>query len=377
MREDTRLIGSDSDPRESPSPAHALNELRLMNVLLVTCDQWRADCLSCAGHPLVQTPNLDRLAADGVRFANHFCQCVPCEPSRASLYCGMYQMNTRVISNGAPLAARHTNIANELRHAGYDPVLSGYTSTVTEQPARDGQKGVLPGIRCLNSDSGGTPDHLASSWMRWLVELGYDIPADMRFASANIAGSVLGDEPNPSDFVSRGAFTHARGADGVPVAAFYKPEHGDTAFAVNQILLHIRDQQGSSVPWACHLSVYKPHPPWLASAPFNARYRPCEAGLPNYRRPTIEEEAALHPWLRQRLAKGYVAPEADDDLRLLRSQYFALCEETDSQLGRLFDEMRVNGSYERVVKSGKHISLMAHFSHPAELSTPVVREAIR
>lgn len=36
------------------------------NVLYLTVDQWRGDCLSAAGHPVVQTPNLDRLAARGV-----------------------------------------------------------------------------------------------------------------------------------------------------------------------------------------------------------------------------------------------------------------------------------------------------------------------
>ncbi|MEC8189087.1 MAG: sulfatase-like hydrolase/transferase, partial [SAR324 cluster bacterium] len=54
-------------------------------VLLITADQWRGDCLGFAGHPMVQTPNLDRLAAEGVLFKKHFCQAVPCGPSRASL----------------------------------------------------------------------------------------------------------------------------------------------------------------------------------------------------------------------------------------------------------------------------------------------------
>ena len=50
------------------------------NILLITLDQFRADCLGVAGHPLVQTPNLDRLAADGVRFTHHFSNCAPCAP---------------------------------------------------------------------------------------------------------------------------------------------------------------------------------------------------------------------------------------------------------------------------------------------------------
>ena len=43
-----------------------------MNVLLVTLDQFRGDCLSAAGHPVVRTPNLDRLAAQGVRLSRHY-----------------------------------------------------------------------------------------------------------------------------------------------------------------------------------------------------------------------------------------------------------------------------------------------------------------
>ena len=63
-----------------------------MNVLLITADQWRGDCLSAAGHPLVRTPHVDALAADGVLFARHYCQATPCGPARASLLTGLYQI---------------------------------------------------------------------------------------------------------------------------------------------------------------------------------------------------------------------------------------------------------------------------------------------
>ena len=184
-----------------------------------------------------------------------------------------------------------------------------------------------------------------------MQELGYDVPADQRFASVQVAGAVLGGDPDPSRMIGKGAFQHALDADGVPVAAFYKPEHGDTAFAIKQVLSHVKDQQASGASWACHLSAYKPHPPWLATAPFNARYLPADAGLPEYRRKSIEEEGSLHPWLAHRLGPegGYIAPEADDELRLLRSQYFALCEETDAQLGRLFDELQAEGVYDNTL----------------------------
>ena len=76
------------------------------NILFIVLDQWRADALGCAGNPLIRTPHLDSIAADGVLFARHFAQCAPCGPSRASLLTGQYQHNHGVMRNGTPLAAR-------------------------------------------------------------------------------------------------------------------------------------------------------------------------------------------------------------------------------------------------------------------------------
>src|SRR5215831_12182500 len=97
------------------------------NVLFVTVDQWRADCLSALGHPVVATPTLDRLAANGTLFTNHWAQAAPCGPSRACLYTGTYSFTNRSVRNGTPLDARLSNVALEARAAGYDPVLFGYT----------------------------------------------------------------------------------------------------------------------------------------------------------------------------------------------------------------------------------------------------------
>src|SRR3954471_14632523 len=103
------------------APRRAMLPRVPMNVLLVTADQWRGDSLSCAGHPVVRTPNLDRLAASGVRFARPFAQTAPRGPSRAALDTGMYLMNHRSATNGTPLDARHTNVALEARKLGYRP----------------------------------------------------------------------------------------------------------------------------------------------------------------------------------------------------------------------------------------------------------------
>ncbi len=125
-----------------------------VNVLFVTLDQFRADCLSAAGHPVVETPNLDRLAAAGVRFASHYSQAAPCAPGRASLYTGTYQMNHRVVANGSPLEDRFDNVARLARRAGYAPALFGYTDQGVDpsvvgdpaDPRLDTYEGLLPGF---------------------------------------------------------------------------------------------------------------------------------------------------------------------------------------------------------------------------------------
>src|SRR5947208_2017357 len=113
--------------RFSPLCGYMRGQEPALNILFITLDQFRGDCLSAAGHGVVRTPNLDRLAANGVRFARHYSQAAPCGPGRASLYTGTYQFNNRVVANGTPLDSRFDNIAHAARRAGYLPSLFGYT----------------------------------------------------------------------------------------------------------------------------------------------------------------------------------------------------------------------------------------------------------
>jgi arylsulfatase A-like enzyme len=84
------------------------------NILLITADQWRGDCLGVAGHPTLRTPAIDALAAEATYFARHFSQAAPCSPGRASLYTGLYQMNHRVLRNGTVGGRR---VVRRRRHA--------------------------------------------------------------------------------------------------------------------------------------------------------------------------------------------------------------------------------------------------------------------
>src|SRR5262249_59629824 len=76
-----------------------------MNVLLVTTDQQRADTIGAYGSPLGATPNIDRVAAAGVRFDACRTQNPYCQPSRATILTGLYPSTHGVTSNGVDFPA--------------------------------------------------------------------------------------------------------------------------------------------------------------------------------------------------------------------------------------------------------------------------------
>jgi len=92
---------------------------RKWNLLIVTNDQHRADCLGCYGNPVVRTPAVDRLAREGVRFENYFVQAPQCVPSRVSLHTGRYPHTHRVPSNAYVLPESEQTIAKILNGQGY------------------------------------------------------------------------------------------------------------------------------------------------------------------------------------------------------------------------------------------------------------------
>ena len=72
------------------------------NMLVILSDEHQARAMGCAGHPFVQTPNLDRLAARGTRFTDAYTPCPICVPARASFATGRYAHQNRLWDNAMP-----------------------------------------------------------------------------------------------------------------------------------------------------------------------------------------------------------------------------------------------------------------------------------
>ena len=95
------------------------------NILFIIADQMIAELTSAYGHPVAQTPHLERLAEEGVRFDSAYTPFPLCAPGRACFMSGRHASEIGAWDNGAPLTCDHPTFATYLAAAGYDTVLSG------------------------------------------------------------------------------------------------------------------------------------------------------------------------------------------------------------------------------------------------------------
>jgi arylsulfatase A-like enzyme len=280
-----------------------------VNILFITLDQFRGDCLSIAGHQVVKTPNLDRLAREGVRFARHYGQASPCGPGRASLYTGIYQFNHRVVGNGAPLDDRFDNIARCATRAGYRPTLFGYTDQALDPRAAEGPddprltsyEQVLPGF----AEGLHLPMGELGPWTDWLKSLGHD-PGEGE-------GALLSEPERPA-------------------------EASLSAFLTDRLVAWIGAQRE---PWFVHLSQLRPHPPYAAAGRFAQMYAPADMPTPVI---PARERCRLHE--RLLAAPDLAAPSDPAAMAALMAQYFGMVSEADHQLGRLWAALEAAGQWD-------------------------------
>ncbi len=95
------------------------------NIIFVLTDDHRADALGFLGHPIVETPHLDRLARGGVHLKNAMVTTSLCSPSRVSILTGLYAHNHGVIDNYNPVSPDLVFFPQYLQAAGYETALIG------------------------------------------------------------------------------------------------------------------------------------------------------------------------------------------------------------------------------------------------------------
>jgi len=129
----TPAFGSPSDPRDDEKAFRALGRKpkKQPNILVIIADDLGASDLSSYGSPHIKTPNLDKLAAQGIRFTQAYSGSSTCSPTRFSLYTGRYPgrlaggLLEPINAKGVGLPPEHPTLASLLKGAGYSTALIG------------------------------------------------------------------------------------------------------------------------------------------------------------------------------------------------------------------------------------------------------------
>src|SRR5262249_16343094 len=117
-------------------------------------------------------------------------------------------------------------------------------------------------------------------------------------------------------------------------------ELDDTAFLIGSLIDWLGE---AKAPFVAHLSLLRPHPPWVAPEPYNALYDP--NAVPGFtRKADPKGEGEQHPWLAYQLSrKAFCATEHEPRLRRLKAVYYGLMTRVDDELGRLMAFLRSSG----------------------------------
>lgn len=177
------------------------------NILFLCTDQQRGDSLNCTGATWAVTPNLDRLASEGVLFNNCYVQNPVCSPSRASLFTGKYVANHGLYANGVPLPDNQTLFTRQLADAGYDCGMIGkqHLSPCDDwqtEPRQD------DGYRCFQWAHGPNHRALENDYHAWLRKKHPDIYQDIfphKGANESTAYSNKANTGTPIDHVKKEA----------------------------------------------------------------------------------------------------------------------------------------------------------------------------
>jgi arylsulfatase A-like enzyme len=316
---------------------------RTKNILFIMCDQLRWDYLSCYGHPTLATPNMDALAARGVRFTRAYVQSPVCGASRMSFYTGRYVQSHGAAWNGYPLKVGELTLGDYLRPLGVQTVLVGKTHMRADREGME-RLGIDPnsviGVRVAECgfdpyerDDGlhavgpeGRYDPQVPRYNAWLNDKGYG------------GGNPWHDWANAADgegnsLASGWAMRHA----GKP--ARVAEADSETPYMTGRAMDFIAE--AGDRPWCLHLSYIKPHWPYIAPAPYNAMFGAGDV-LPVVR--SEEERRDPHPVFREFMELRVSRTFARDDVRdEVIPVYMGLIKQIDDQLGRLFRFLEERG----------------------------------
>ena len=265
------------------------------NIVWIFCDELRADALGCYGNPYtaMQTPNLDRLANDGVRFDRFYVNSPVCVSSRAAMKTGQYPEQTGIYHNEGLFTYAPEQPAPVFTHRLAD---HGYTTV------NFGKMHVPAMLRPFQFDDREGSDQFA-------------LQATVQAADPAVSRTVRG--------ASGLGIIAARYPDGVP----YPP-----SVVTDHALEWIRAQDGRT-PYLCRVSYLQPHTPVTVPDPWASIYDPRD--FPD----TVTTSTTLSRFERRYGQLCGAAGLRPETLQWIHACYYGLVTWIDDQVGRLLDAL--------------------------------------
>lgn len=273
------------------------------NVLIICSDEHARSALGCYGHPIAQTPALDKLAGRGTRFTRAYTPSPTCVSARASLATGTHVHENRCWSSAEPYYGQHDSWMRRLRDQGHTAVSIGKLH-----------------FRSGDDDNGFSeeilPMHLANNGKGWPQAL-------IRDPLPNFPGAVeLARDVGPGE------------------SSYTEYDRNIAAEAVKWLKRYPSDVQDK--PWSLFVSFISPHYPLIAPQKFFDLYDGLD--MP----PTIGDghnQASSHPVLREMSKFWNYDTYFDDETRALGKRcYLGLCSFLDDNIRQVLEALEESGA---------------------------------
>ena len=258
------------------------------NIVFICSDQHSHNYMGYAGHPLVQTPNLDRIASEGMVFENAYCGSPVCVPGRSSMMTGMNASDCGSYCNSTVWDGSHPLWGKRLRDAGYLTFATGKMD--------------------LNDDfDSGFGEFETTHQHRH----GPDITALFR----RPVGYRMSERP---------------GIEGAP----REERHEDSRRTKNAISFLEDRPAREGQPWALYVGYTQPHPPFVALREHYEKYPSYNIDMPNNPPGHLEN---LHLVMQElRHFKRLAVPIAEERIRRARAGYYGMITEMDEYVGQIY-----------------------------------------
>ncbi|MDP6354578.1 MAG: choline-sulfatase [Planctomycetota bacterium] len=294
------------------------------NILLIVCDQMTPFLTGAYGHPVVKTPNMDRLAREGVLFENAYSPCPVCAPARACMMSGTYTSVNGVFDNGAVLPSDMPTFAHYLTNAGYDTVLSGKMHFVGPDQ--------LHGFRKrLTTDIYGCD-------FRWVKDAWIQIKESRGQNWQEIMGAR-------TSFHSKGYI-----GDAVKVAEWHHHLSYDEETHLRSLeYLHAVGRDQNRQPFLLCASYHHPHDPFWPPQQYWDLYENEDIEIPEFPEDLEEKCSMMDNWLNSYHGVKENDLRDPDSLRRMRRAYYGLVTYIDDKIGELVASLDENGLTENTI----------------------------